>query len=101
MRNPYKNNKVPIYEFCDLPLPSKKNEVNLLQLDANAQVLIHARDCLFEGSWDKMLYWITTEGSEVQIEFDRVIILNLEKVEKKHKVNLGKLLRKYCPLEKE
>jgi hypothetical protein len=99
-KNPYNNKKVPIYPFINIPLPAKRGEVNILQIDAKAQTLIHSRDCLFEGSWNKMLHYITTEGTFEQIEFDRVIICNLEKIEKKHKINLGKLLRKYVPLEK-
>jgi hypothetical protein len=99
-KNPYNNKKIPIYELVDLPLPTKKNELNILTLDAGSQVLIHARDCMFDCSWVDMLNWITVNGTLEQIEIDRVIILNLMEVEKKNKVDLGKLLRKYVPLEK-
>ena len=94
----YKNKKIPLYESVLLPLPSQGKERNDLSLDINSQLVLHARDGLYKGSWIKMLKDIE-ENKVNDAEKQRKVAISLMMIEDKYKINLGDLLRKWCPLE--
>ena len=60
----------------------------LLKLGFAEQTCVMLRDKQFEGSWDKMLQWIRTDGSHKQRSEDIPRIHRLMRYEKKYGVTL-------------
>jgi len=60
----------------------------MLKLGTAEQLCVLLRDKQFEGSWDKMLAWVRTEGSTKQRSEDIPRIHRLMKYEKKYGITL-------------